>query len=160
MVKKSKGRILLGASHSLIEPLGLLHLGGLARDLGWERSYQLVKKHDYEDFFRAIRDFKPNVVGFNIYTGNHLQLFEAYDHLKKDFPNILTIIGGPHATYFPSEAIKYTDYVVMSEGFNSLRKILRGESEKGILPMTKKETFPHPDRETFYAFLHNMQTAR
>ena len=146
----SKKRILFGASYSVIEPLGILHLGGLARDLGWERNYHLVKDHNYEDFFEKIKDFKPNIVGFNIYTGNHLQLFQAYDRLKKDFPNIITAIGGPHATYFPSEAEKHADYVVMSEGFNALRKILRGEAEKGILPMKKQESFPHPDRKTFY----------
>src|SRR3989344_475226 len=150
MVKKSKGRLLLGASYSVIEPLGILHLGGLARDLSWERNYHLVKDHDFEPFFEAVKDFKPNIIGFNIYTGNHLQLFEAYDRLKKDFPNIATIIGGPHATYFPSDSLLHSDYVVMSEGFHSLTKILNGEAEKGILTMTQKQRFPLPDREAFY----------
>ena len=74
------------------------------------------------------------------------ELFEAYERLKKDYPDIITVIGGPHATYFPSEAEKHADYVVMSEGFHSLRKILKGEAEKGIMPMKEKEQFPHPDR--------------
>ena len=146
----SKKRILFGATYSAIEPLGLLHLGGLARDLGWERNYHLVKDHDFTEFFERINDFKPDIVGFNIYTGNHLQLFEAYKRLRKEHPSIITIIGGPHATYFPSEAEKNADYVVMSEGFNSLRKILNGEAEKGIMPMKEQENFPHPDRKTFY----------
>ena len=146
----SKKRILFGASYSKIEPLGLLHLGGLARDEKWERQYYLVKNHDFEPFFERIRDFKPNIIGFNIYTGNHLQLFEAYDRIKKDFPSIITIIGGPHATYFPSESSEHADYVVMSEGFHTLRKILKGEAEKGVIPMEVKEKFPHPDRSTFY----------
>lgn len=145
-----KKRILFGATYSVIEPLGLLHLGGLARDLDWERHYHLVKDHDFTEFFERIKDFKPNIVGFNIYTGNHLQLFEAYKRLKKDCPNITTVIGGPHATYFPSEAEKHADYVVMSEGFSSLRKILKGEAEKGIITMKERKQFPHPDRETFY----------
>lgn len=146
----SKKRILFGATYSVIEPLGLLHLGGLARDLEWERNYHLVKDHDFKEFFEKVKDFKPDIVGFNIYTGNHLQLFEAYDRLKKDYPNVITVIGGPHATYFPSEAEKHADYVVMSEGFSSLRKILKGEAEKGIMPMHGQEIFPHPDRKTFY----------
>ncbi len=149
---KSKGRILLGASYSAIEPLGLLHLGGLARNLGWDRTYHLVKNHDYEEFFRIVKEDKPDIVGFNIYTGNHLQLYEAFDRLKKDFPKIRTVIGGPHATYFPEQTKQYADYVVMSEGFNSLRKILTNEAEPGIMPMQIKEMFPFPDRETFYKF--------
>ena len=149
-----KKRILFGAAYSKIEPLGLLHLGGLARDEGWERQYQLIKNHDFEPFFEKIKEFKPNIVGFNIYTGNHLQLFGAYKRLKKDHPNIQTMIGGPHATYFPSESLKYGDYIVMSEGFGSLRKILKGDIKPGIITQDSKEKFPLPDRATFYEEHH------
>ena len=147
-----KKRILLGASYSVIEPLGLLHLGGLARDLNWDRNYHLVKNHDFESFFEHVREFKPDVVGFNVYTGNHSQLAEAYRKIKKDHPNILTIVGGPHPTYFPTESNQYSDFVVMSEGFGALRKILEGEATPGILPMSDSEKFPFPDREEFYAY--------
>ncbi len=143
-------RILFGASYSVIEPLGLLHLAGLARDEGWERKIHLVKDHDFESFFKKVKEYKPNVVGFNVYTGNHLQLHAAFQRLKKDYPNIVTVVGGPHPTYFPAESARNADYVVMSEGFGALRKILRGETNPGILPMEETERFPHPDRETFY----------
>ena len=145
-----KKRILFGAAYSIIEPLGLLHLAGLARDLGWERKISLVKDHNFTHFFETVRDFKPDIIGFNIYTGNHVQTFQAFEHLKKDFPNIATIVGGPHATYFPSDSLAHSDYVVMSEGFGALRKILSGQTKPGILPMLGTEHFPLPDRQTFY----------
>ncbi len=147
-----KKRILFGASYSVIEPLGLLHLGGLARDEGWDRNYFLVRDHNYEEFFRVVREFKPDLVGFNVYTGNHLQLHDAFRRLKKDKPAITTVVGGSHPTYFPQESLQTADFVVMSEGFGALRKILRGELEKGIHPMNGVERFPHPDRATFYSF--------
>ncbi|MEK6850869.1 MAG: cobalamin-dependent protein, partial [Nanoarchaeota archaeon] len=143
-------RILFGASYSVIEPLGLLHLSGLARDLGWERKFHLVKDHNFESFFEAVKDFKPDVVGFNVYTGNHLQLREAFEKLKRDRPDVITVVGGPHPTYFPSESLEFADYVVMSEGFGALKRILKGEARPGILPLQETEKFPHPDRETFY----------
>ncbi len=145
-----KPRILFGASHSVIEPLGLLHLGGLARDLGWDRNYVLIKDHNFNELLETVEDYKPDIVGFNIYTGNHLQLHEAYDKLKKDHPNIRMIIGGPHATYFPSESVKHSDYVVMSEGFGALEQILKGTSDPGIITMEGTRKFPHPDRINFY----------
>ncbi|OGQ06046.1 MAG: hypothetical protein A2W61_08325 [Deltaproteobacteria bacterium RIFCSPLOWO2_01_44_7] len=145
-----RNRVLLAASYSVIEPLGLLHLAGLARDLGWERKIHLVPNHDFESFFEKVKDFKPDVVGFNVYTGNHLQLFQAFEKLKKDHPNIVTVVGGPHPTYFPVESSKHVDYAVMSEGFGSFRQILEGKTSKGILIANKTEPFPHPDRETFY----------
>jgi len=146
-----KKRVLLAASYSVIEPLGLLHLGGLARDIGYERSYHLVKDHNFEDFFKHLKDFKPNIIGFNVYTGNHIQLAEEFKRLKKDYPNIATVVGGPHPTYFPLDSKKYADYVVMSEGFGTFRKILNNELEPGIYYMESSEKFPHPDRETFYS---------
>ena len=148
--KSAKGRVLLGASHSVIENLGLIYLGGLARDEGWERKYSLVRNHDFSQFFEDVRDFKPDVVGFNIYTGAHNQLFEAFDRLRKDFPDVRTAIGGPHATYFPEDAVQHADFAVMSEGFRSFRKILRREVGPGILELKEVEEFPRDDREGFY----------
>jgi len=145
-----KNRVLLAASYSVIEPLGLLHLAGLARDLNWERKIHLVPDHDFESFFRKVKDFKPDIVGFNVYTGNHLQVFDAFKKLKKDYPDIITVVGGPHPTYFPAESAENADYVVMSEGFGSFRKILKGHVKKGILAMGTVEPFPRPDRKTFY----------
>ena len=52
-----KKRVLLAASYSVIEPLGLLHLGGLARDLGWERKYFLLKGNDSEELIEKRRLF-------------------------------------------------------------------------------------------------------
>ncbi len=145
-----KKRILLGASYSVIEPLGLLHLGGLARDEGWDRKYFLVKDHNYVDFFKTVDEYKPDVVGFNVYTGNHIPLREAFEKLKKDNPQVATVVGGPHPTYFPQESSQIADFVVMSEGFGALKRILQGKLSKGIHPMSSVERFPHPDRKTFY----------
>lgn len=143
-------RILLCAAYSAIEPLGLLHLAGLARDVGWERKISLIKEHDYRRLTQDIIDFKPDLVGFNIYTGNHLQTFSAIQTIKKSHPDIGVIVGGPHPTYFPMSAAKYADYVVMSEGFMSLRQIMSGGVGKGVLPFNTSMRFPMPDRHILY----------
>lgn len=146
----SKKRILLSAAYSLIEPLGLLHLAGLARDLGWDRMIHLIPDHDFDSFFEKIRDFRPDIVGFNIYTGNHLQSYQAFKKLRRDYPDVQIVVGGPHPTYFPVDSSEHADFVVMSEGFGGLRQIMTGNAKKGILAMEGSEKFPQPDRETFY----------
>ena len=146
----TKKRILFSAACSLIEPLGLLHLSGLARDLSWDRMIHLIPNHDFDSFFEKVRDFRPDIVGFNIYTGNHLQSHQAFKKLRRDYPDVQIVVGGPHPTYFPVDSSEHADFVVMSEGFGGLRQIMTGTAKKGILAMPGSEKFPQPDREIFY----------
>lgn len=118
--------------------------------MGWESRFALIKDHDYRKFACEVVDFRPDLIGFNIYTGNHLQAFAAIDRIKRLYPNIGIIVGGPHPTYFPMTAAKHADYVVMSEGFHSLSRILSGDMTPGILPFTTSMRFPMPDREQLY----------
>ena len=146
-----KKRILLCGSYSVIEPLGLLHLGGLVQEMGWDRKYHLVKNHDFTDFFKVVEDFNPDIIGFNVYTGNHLQLAEAFKKLKRERPKIITVVGGPHPTYFPLESLMVADYVVMGEGFDSLKRILEGDIKSSIFISEKSTRFPRADRIGFYS---------
>jgi len=141
-------KILLVASHSVIEPLGLLHLANVAKEEGWDPIIELTKKID--DLEEIIEKENPDLIGFTAYTGNHQDLYRYLKSLKLHHPNIESIVGGPHATYFPKETKKFADYVVMSEGFNGLRKILKGGAKKGIIHLSKQEPFPQSERNAFY----------
>jgi len=60
------------------------------------------------------------------------------------------VVGGPHATYFPKECLKYADYVVLSHGIDGFRRILKNEVDKGIVELLKSEQFPISNRDDFY----------
>jgi radical SAM superfamily enzyme YgiQ (UPF0313 family) len=143
-------RVLLGASHSIIEPLGLLHLGTVAKQEGWDIRYVLVKDNDFTVVDDMIKEFKPDLFGFTLYSGNHIQVFDYLRTFRKAYPDIQTSLGGPHPTYFPGSCKKYVDYVVVSEGFNSFRNILRGKVRPGIIHLSKSEPFTIAEREQFY----------
>lgn len=143
-------RVLLAASHSIIEPLGLLHLGTIAKQENWEIRYVLVKDNDFSVVDNIVSSFKPDLFGFTLYSGNHIPTFKFFNNFRKMYPNIKIILGGPHPTYFPGSCKEYADYVVVSEGFNSFRKILRGECSPGIIHLSKSEPFTIAEREQFY----------
>ena len=143
-------RVLLGASHSIIEPLGLLHLGTVAKQEGWDIRYVLVKDNDFSAVDRAVAEFKPDIFGYTLYSGNHMELFSYLEAFRKVYPNIKTCLGGPHPTYFPGSCANYADYIVVSEGFNSFRQLLRGGVKPGILHLKKSEPFTIAEREQFY----------
>jgi len=150
MKTTNEKRILLVARHSLIEPLGLLHMAGIAKQEGWTPKIVLVKDYDFSSIDEVVSQFSPNAIGFSVYTGNHQQTFSYIDSLRAKHPDLTTILGGPHVTYFPKESREHADYTVLSEGFNAFRRILRGEAQTGILGLVKQEPFPAPDREGFY----------
>jgi len=143
-------RVLLGSRYSVIEPLGILHLATIARQEGFETKITLIKDDDFDEFDKTVKEFSPDFIALTIYTGNHMQIFSYLEKLKSENPKVKIAVGGPHATYFPKESMQYADYVVLSEGFDSFRRILRGDAKPGIVHLNKREPFPIPEREMFY----------
>lgn len=147
---RSRPRILLGAAYSSIEPLGLLYLAGLARDLGWEPHIRLVRPGGFQAFADAVGEIKPAVVGFTCFTGNHEPVYACFRRLKRDYPSVRLVIGGPHATYFPAMSLAYADNVVVSEGFDAMARILQDKVGPGIVYPERLMDFPLPERAQFY----------
>jgi len=140
--------ILLGANYSIIEPLGLLHLSTIAKQEGFDPKIILIKNGNFEEMESERKRTNPRYIGMQLFTGNHTDAFKYFNTIREFETEI--IIGGPHATYFPKESSKHADYVVVSEGFNSFRRILQGRVKRGIIALEKQESFPLSDRESFY----------
>lgn len=143
-------KILLGAEHSVLDPLALYHLSDVAKQEGWESKIVMSRSPKYEEFAKAIEEFRPDVFGVSVYTGNHDRVRDTLNRAREKDGSLITIVGGPHPTYFPEECLGYAEYVVVGEGFDSLRRILRGTAAPGIVHVTKTEEFPRSDRKDFY----------
>jgi len=46
-----------------------------------------------------IRKFKPDLIGFSIMTLLHRRTYDLIEKIKKAFPNIAVVAGGPHNRY-------------------------------------------------------------
>ena len=145
-----KVKVLFVARYYVIEPLGLLHLAGLATSLDCEVDVELIPNSDFTGLYKRVEEWKPDFVGFQIWTGWHLQTFAACDQVRTMGPRV--IIGGPHVTYFTDECAKHADYVVRGDGFRNFRRILQGKLDKGIHFDAEQlaEGFPMPNRGVVY----------
>ncbi|MCX6787220.1 MAG: cobalamin-dependent protein [Candidatus Kaiserbacteria bacterium] len=143
-------KVLLVARYYIIEPLGLLHLIGLASSIGCDVDVELVSNNDFTNLYRRVEKWRPDFVGFQIWTGWHLQTFAACDRVRTMGPRV--IIGGPHVTYFTDECAKHADYIVRGDGFRNFRRILQGEIGPGVHFDTEQlaEGFPMPNRSIVY----------
>jgi anaerobic magnesium-protoporphyrin IX monomethyl ester cyclase len=142
-------RIVLGATLSTIEPLGPLYLSEIARQEGWEPHVVLGTGPDFKEIRNAVERLSPEVLGFTQFTGNHQDTRKLFEELREEYPDMGLVIGGPHPTAAPAEVAAYADHVAFGEGFNALRRVLRGGADKGIM-IPKLERFPIAYRDQFY----------
>ncbi|MBR5419892.1 MAG: radical SAM protein [Lachnospiraceae bacterium] len=141
MSKKEKLRILLlrpkySSIVANLEPLGLEYLAGLAKELNLpcaihdEFQYSWILR--YERLCRAIRIGRFNFIGFNANANTVDYINETAARLKKDFPKLFVMVGGPDAE------VNYADYctdavdlVYHDNGLMSLKNIWsRGLTEE------------------------------
>jgi len=116
-------------------PLGLLYIAS-----SLEFSGHKVKVIDYLDIeysrkelFQEIKSWQPKVVGFSIYTENVDTSFKLCRGIKKKYPNIKTVLGGPQASLEPQYCIQdqSVDFVIKNEGESSMLELLEAlESEE------------------------------
>lgn len=107
-------------------PLGLAYLAGALEDAGAEcRILDLVvMPHEGPTpLARALADFRPAMVGVTAVTMNLHAALAVVCAVKAADPGIVTVLGGPHATFRAAETLAETpelDLVVLGEGETTL----------------------------------------
>ncbi len=99
----------------------------------------------------------PRIVAFSLPTQCYNQGATINKTLKQINPELITMVGGWHATAFPEEALKDFDYVFVRDGYQTfpsiIEKIVKKNQcpgERIIIPDNKfiddvdKIPFPHP----------------
>ncbi|KZX16867.1 tRNA-2-methylthio-N(6)-dimethylallyladenosine synthase [Methanobrevibacter cuticularis] len=119
-----------------VPPLNLMYLGAAL-----EKNSIKVKIHDddlyqlgFENINRLISKMDPMIIGITATTATIQTSINYIRTIKKDFPHILTIIGGPHTTFTPKETLyreKSLDIVVMGEGEETLVDVVKQYIKNG-----------------------------
>lgn len=94
-----------------------------------------------------------NFVALTCYTENRFQCFDLADDIRANNPNVVIIIGGPHASIFPKEILEHNmsiDYVVRLEGELTLLELINGQDISSIDGLTYRsgsQILSNPDRK-------------
>ena len=146
-----------------VEPLGIMYLSSVLKEAGHQVDIAIAK-----DVFTEMERFKPHIVGFSVMTGSQDIFIKLSREIKKKF-NTLTLMGGPHPTFFP-EVIEEPglDMICIGEGEGAMvdlaNRMERGEPvtdienlwikkdgniyKNGIRPfISDLGTIPFPDRK-------------
>ena len=122
-------------------PFALLGLGYLAAVLE-KNQFEVdvvdcqVLKLSFEEFRSELGKRQPAIVGITSTTLTYKSGLKIAKIAKEVCPNCLTVMGGPHVTFWDYEALQECpelDVVVRREGENTLLELVqRVEAEKGL----------------------------
>lgn len=130
--------------------LGFVYLAGHARAAGFEvQIYDaMTKNHNLEDVAGKIREYTPDYVASTGYTSSAPAGLEVLRLAKQINPEILTIIGGIHATFMYNE--------ILTENWDVVDFVVRGEGEE-TLPelLLALKAGTNPDKVAGIAFWRN-----
>lgn len=156
-----------------VQPLGILYVASALKqwaDFGHE--LKIVDAHtlgyDHEHVKNIISNFRPDIVGVTSVTVHMYDAAHICSIAKGLNRDIVTVIGGPHASSIPSDLINYpdTDVFILGEGeitflelcravynhkeWRSIAGIAHKENGKAIINEKRKtinnlDTLPFPD---------------
>lgn len=97
-----------------ISPTGLQYLSAIAKKQLWEVRLATMAR---QDVMGIIKSWEPSVVAYSTCTGEHKYYNRFNTAVKEIYPEIWTIMGGPHPTFFPSTLyIDHLDAICVGEG--------------------------------------------
>jgi radical SAM superfamily enzyme YgiQ (UPF0313 family) len=107
-------------------PLGLAYIGAAAIQANHRVKIIDAAAWTWDKLKQTVKHEAPEVIGITCWTIERGQAFKAARVAKAAAPNAIVIMGGPHATAFPEHVILLapTDYVVLSEGEETIKELL------------------------------------
>lgn len=108
-----------------LEPLGLEIVAGAARAAGHAVTLIDLQVETHDDFFRSLRDVRPDVVCFSCnYLANVPEILDLAKAVKAEAPRTYVFVGGHSASFTAPEFLEH--------GQGAIDCVLKGEGEAVI----------------------------
>jgi magnesium-protoporphyrin IX monomethyl ester (oxidative) cyclase len=121
-----------------LEPLGLERVAQAIRSAGHEVRLLDLQIFQHNDYFRELRDFTPQAVGFSLnYLANVPEVIELARATKDCLSESFTFVGGHSASFIAQELLHHAQ--------GGIDCILRGEGE--VIAPLLLEAAPGPGLE-------------
>lgn len=152
--------------------VGVMYLSSVLKAKG--HRVELFIESLEPDFLQAVKQIRPNVIGFSVITGAHRWAIRVARQLKEAMPTVTTVAGGPHPTYYPDMIWeKSIDIIARGEAELSFPELITrlsdGDDYRLTLGMWVKNnqevykndvaplvddisSLPHPDHELYHKY--------
>jgi radical SAM superfamily enzyme YgiQ (UPF0313 family) len=111
-----------GEDFSIFEPLALEYL---AAGLAGNHDVRILDMRLDPDLDAVLQNYQPEVVGITAYTVHVNTVKRLFQHIKTLNPEIVTMVGGHHATILPEDFYTpFIDIIVAGEGVFPFRDVM------------------------------------
>jgi anaerobic magnesium-protoporphyrin IX monomethyl ester cyclase len=131
-------------SRTYLPRAGVATLGAVLKKLGFTCEIFIHRMSEKEK--KQLEQF--HVVGIGSLSSTIKEAYDLADYLKSK--NITVVMGGPHVTFMPEEAIEHCDFVVLGEGEVALPELLTAIENRQSLESVKGIVFKRPDGTVHY----------
>ena len=129
LIEPAKSPVTIGGEDVfLYEPLALEYVAaGVCAD----HEVRILDMRLDKRLDETLSEFAPDVVGVTSYTVHVNSVRRLFDQVKRSNPEMLTVVGGHHATVAPQDFVRPSiDLIVLGEGVFPFQEIVR-RREKG-----------------------------
>jgi len=112
-------------------PLGIAWLAAILRKNGFNKVSlidSVVNKYSNEKIVELLKKQDPDIIGLSFGTQNRFLAFDCAGLIKKNFPKIPIVVGGPHPTLTAEDTLK---------NIPEINIVVRGEGEYSFLDLIK-----------------------
>jgi radical SAM superfamily enzyme YgiQ (UPF0313 family) len=103
--------------------LGTIILATIMKNRGYDTRVYFIHEKELEKM-----DMQCDIAAISTITATAPQAYRIADHFKRMGKTV--IMGGPHVTFLPEEALGHADYVNLGEGEESMPLLLKALEEK------------------------------
>jgi radical SAM superfamily enzyme YgiQ (UPF0313 family) len=124
LIEPAKSPIsMAGEDVFLFEPLALEYVAAGVND---DHEVKILDQRIDNTVEETLEEYRPDVVGITGYTVHANQIKRLAEQVKTWKPEILTVVGGHHATVAPRDfESDHLDLVVVGDGIDSFREVVR-----------------------------------
>jgi len=101
-------------------PLGVMYIAAVLEANGYSAEVLDASVDGLSDqqILDEVRVRRPDIVGLSCTTHNRLEMRDVAHAIKKSFPDIVVVAGGPHVSFCPEDTLQHTavDAVIIGEG--------------------------------------------
>jgi radical SAM superfamily enzyme YgiQ (UPF0313 family) len=95
--------------------------------------------NESEGLIKDILDKRPDILGFYSVSENYKFILQIFQRIKKERPEIITVIGGPHVYGLPEASVRpeCVDFGIYGEGETAFLELLESDFDPAKFPLIK-----------------------